>query len=111
MTISTHILDTSAGHPAAGVAVRLEHHDGTRWLPVGDGVTNADGRVQSLVAAGVQLPPGKYRLIFEIGSYFASHKLDTFYPRAVVEFFAPDAGHLHVPLLVSPYGYTTYRGS
>ena len=111
MTISTHILDTSAGHPAAGVAVRLEHHDGTRWLPVGDGVTNADGRVQSRVAAGVQLPPGQYRLIFEIGSYFASRKLDTFYPRAVVEFFAPDAGHLHVPLLVSPYGYTTYRGS
>jgi hydroxyisourate hydrolase len=111
VTISTHILDTSAGRPANGVAVRLEHHDGTRWLPVGDGVTNADGRVQSLVAAGVQLPPGKYRLIFEIGSYFASRRLDTFYPRAVVEFFAPDAGHLHVPLLVSPYGYSTYRGS
>jgi 5-hydroxyisourate hydrolase len=67
--------------------------------------------VQSLVTAGVQLPPGKYRLIFEIGSYFASRKLDSFYPRAVVEFLASDAGHLHVPLLVSPYGYTTYRGS
>ena len=111
MTISTHILDTSAGRPAAGVAVRLQHNDGTRWLPVGDGVTNADGRVLSLVASGVELPPGKYRLIFEIGSYFASRKLDTFYPRAVVEFLAPDARHLHVPLLVSPYGYTTYRGS
>jgi 5-hydroxyisourate hydrolase len=111
VTISTHVLDTSLGRPAAGVAVRLEHHDGARWLPVGDAVTNADGRVQSLVTAGVQLPAGKYRLIFEIGSYFASRKLDTFYPRAIVEFLAPDAGHLHVPLLVSPYGYTTYRGS
>jgi 5-hydroxyisourate hydrolase len=111
VTISTHVLDTSAGRPATGVAVRLEHHDGMRWLPVGDGVTNADGRVQALVDAGVRLPSGKYRLIFEIGAYFGSRQLDTFYPRAVVEFLAPDAGHLHVPLLVSPYGYTTYRGS
>jgi 5-hydroxyisourate hydrolase len=119
VTISTHILDTSAGRPAAGVAVRLEHHDGMRWLPVGDGVTSADGRVPSFVSAGVSLPPGKYRLIFEIGAYFASRQTDTFYPRAVVEFLAPDAGpstglgagHLHVPLLVSPFGYTTYRGS
>ncbi len=111
MTISTHVLDTSAGRPAAGVGVRLDHHDGKRWLPVGEGQTTTDGRVMSLVANNVQLPAGKYRLIFEIGAYFASRHVDTFYPRAVVEFIAQDPGHYHVPLLVNPYGYSTYRGS
>jgi 5-hydroxyisourate hydrolase len=93
------------------VDVKLEHHDGRRWLPVGDGRTNNDGRLMALASGNVQLPGGKYRLIFEIGAYFASRPVDTFYPRAVVEFVALDAGHYHVPLLVSPYGYTTYRGS
>jgi 5-hydroxyisourate hydrolase len=112
VTISTHVLDTATGRPAAGVVVRLDHHDGTRWLPVGDARTSADGRVPALVAGVGQLPPGKYRLVFEIGAYFATRQVDTFYPRAVVEFLAGDqAAHYHVPLLVSPYGYSTYRGS
>jgi 5-hydroxyisourate hydrolase len=111
VTISTHVLDTSAGRPASGIDVRLDQHDGTRWLPVGEGQTNSDGRVPGLVAHPVQLPAGTYRLIFEIGVYFASRQIDTFYPRAVVEFVAQETGHYHVPLLVSPHGYTTYRGS
>lgn len=111
MTISTHVLDTATGSPAVGVQVRLEHHDGRRWLPVGDGQTNNDGRVIALVTNHVPLPAGKYRLIFEIGRYFAARHVETFYPRAIVEFVTDDAGHYHVPLLVSPFGYTTYRGS
>ena len=112
MTITTHVLDTAAGRPAAGVGVRLDNHDGIRWLPIGEGKTNNDGRVAALVAAEVQLPPGKYRLIFDIGAYFAARQIETFYPRAVVEFLAGDQfAHYHVPLLVSPYGYSTYRGS
>ena len=111
MTISTHVLDTSAGAPAVGVAVSLEHHDGRRWLPVGEGRTNSDGRVIALVTGDVPLPGGKYRLVFEVGPYFASREVETFYPRVVVEFVTHDAGHYHVPLLISPFGYTTYRGS
>ena len=112
MTISTHVLDLAAGRPAAGVAIRLDHHDGSRWLPIGDGKTNNDGRLLTLVAAAMPLPAGKYRLLFDIGAYFASRQIDTFYPRAVIEFLAADqAAHYHVPLLVSPYGYSTYRGS
>ena len=112
MTISTHVLDLSSGRPAAGVSVRLDHHDGARWLPISDGKTNADGRLPTMVASAVPLPAGKYRLIFDTGAYFAARHLDTFYPRTIVEFMAAEeSAHYHVPLLVSPYGYSTYRGS
>jgi 5-hydroxyisourate hydrolase len=112
VTISTHVLDLSAGKPAAAVPVRLDHHDGARWLPIGEGKTNNDGRLLTLVATAVPLPAGKYRLIFDIGAYFAARHLEYFHPRAVIEFIAADeTSHYHVPLLVSPYGYSTYRGS
>jgi 5-hydroxyisourate hydrolase len=112
VTISTHVLDISAGCPAASVAVRLEREEGAVWRVVGEGTTNQDGRLSTLVAPDVLLLPGEYRLVFEIGAYFAARQVDTFYRRAVVEFVAGDpSAHYHVPLLVSPYGYTTYRGS
>lgn len=111
MTISTHVLDTSAGIPAVGVGIRLEHHDGRRWLPIGEGRTNTDGRVIALVTGNVPLPAGRYRLLFDTGSYFAARQVETFYPRVLVEFVTHDAGHYHVPLLITPFGYTTYRGS
>jgi 5-hydroxyisourate hydrolase len=101
-TLSTHVLDTAAGRPAAGVAVRLETRDG-RLLD--EAVTDADGRAGPL--AGGELEPGDYALRFDTGAY-----VDGFYPEVVVVFSVADASeHYHVPLLLSPFGYSTYRGS
>jgi len=108
-TVTTHVLDTAKGRPAAGVAVRLEQlADGGGVLA--RAVTDDNGRVTAL--GRDDLGPGGYRLVFEIGSYFAAQGEHTFFPRVVVEFSINDAtAHYHVPLLVSPYGMTTYRGS
>lgn len=105
MTLSTHILDTSRGRPAAGVAVRLETRRDNGWQPVAEGETNADGRLSGWDTAG----PGVYRLVFGTGGYLGP---DAFYPEVVVAFRVGDASeHYHVPLLISPFGYSTYRGS
>lgn len=100
-TLSTHVLDTAAGRPAAGVPVRLETRSGEQ---LGEGVTDADGRVPAL---GPELVAGDYVLRFDVATYAAG-----FYPEVVVVFTIADpAQHHHVPLLLSPYGYSTYRGS
>lgn len=102
MTLSTHVLDTSKGRPAAGVPVRLETEDGAT---LADGRTNEDGRITGwdLEHAGV------HRLVFGTGDYLGP---DAFYPQVVVAFRVADpAEHHHVPLLLSPFGYSTYRGS
>lgn len=111
--ITTHVLDIARGRPAAGVAVTLEAQTGEGgWRVVGRGVTDADGRLKDLMGAGDALAEGVYRLTFETESYFAAQKVETFYPSAVVVFRVRDAAqHHHVPLLVSPFGYSTYRGS
>ena len=113
-TISTHVLDTSAGRPAAGVGVTLERLDAAGPDPVslGGGVTDADGRLRDPLAAGAPLGEGTYRLRFDVGDYFARGGRAAFYPEVVVCFLvgARDE-HYHVPLLLSPYGYSTYRGS
>ena len=102
--ISTHILDTSAGRPVPGVPVRLFVSD----RQIGSGVTNRDGRCPQLLPDEVPLAVGTYRLSFEISSHFA----DGFYPEINVTFRVQDASsHYHVPLLVSAFGFTTYRGS
>jgi 5-hydroxyisourate hydrolase len=111
--ITTHVLDTSRGRPAAGVPVTLERRDGAGpWASIGRGQTDADGRLRTLLAAGVALQPGEYRLTFDTHTYFASHAVQAFYPIVVIQFEAA-AGetHYHVPLLLSPFGYSTYRGS
>lgn len=105
MTLSTHVLDTSIGRPAAGVPVRLEARGDGGWRHVTDGRTDADGRIAGwgVEAAGV------YRLVFGTGDYLGP---DAFYPEAAVAFRVADpAEHYHVPLLLSPFGYSTYRGS
>lgn len=108
--ISTHVLDTSRGRPAAGVTVRLDRADGPHWEPVGSAVTDPDGRVPALVGS----PPaaGRYRLTFDTAGYFAATGASVFYPEVSV-IFVVDQGedHLHIPLLLSPFGYSTYRGS
>lgn len=106
-TISTHVLDTSLGRPAAGVAVRLEWRRAMGWLEVARGVTDEDGRVRALgeVEAGV------FRITFDTEPYFAALRRAAFFPSVDVVFRVTGAPHYHVPLLISPFGYSTYRGS
>jgi 5-hydroxyisourate hydrolase len=106
--ISTHVLDTARGHPAEGVPVVLEH-DTDGWTEVGRGVTDADGRVRELL--GGDLADGRYRLTFDTAQYFRTVGDVAFYPEVSVVFLVAGGGHHHVPLLLSPFGYTTYRGS
>ena len=111
--ITTHVLDTARGRPAAGVAVLLERR-GTReeWIPVGQAETDADGRASGLMSPGAPLEPGVYRLTFDTQRYFEEQSIRSLYPEVVIVFDAA-AGetHYHVPLLLGPFGYTTYRGS
>jgi 5-hydroxyisourate hydrolase len=110
--ITTHVLDTSRGRPAAGVPIVLDRREADAWRRVGEGVTDADGRLRTLVPDGTSLEPGSFRLTFETGQYFASQGVRGFYPEVAVVFVVePGERHYHVPLLVSPFGYTTYRGS
>jgi 5-hydroxyisourate hydrolase len=106
--ITTHVLDTSRGRPAAGVPVRLEHAGAT----LGAGFTDADGRLRDLLPAGAPLRAGVYRLVFDTGAYFRGQGVEAFYPHVGIDFEVRDgAQHHHVPLLLNPFGYSTYRGS
>lgn len=112
MSLSTHVLDTTAGRPAAGLEIQLQSRraDGT-WAPAGFGRTDADGRLRDWLPAGVPAA-GRHRLVFATGAWFAAAGVPTFYPEVSVDFevTAPDEHH-HVPLLLSPFGYSTYKGS
>ncbi len=113
--ITTHVLDTARGRPAAGVAVSLARRSGDAWAELARARTDANGRVANLLPDGVKHPAGTYRLRFDTGAYFASQEggggAPSFYPFVEIVFEIRDAEHYHVPLLVSPFGYTTYRGS
>jgi 5-hydroxyisourate hydrolase len=110
--ITTHVLDISIGRPAAGVPVTLEiEKTGRGWKELGRGVTDNDGRLRELLAAG-SLKEGTYRLTFDTRSYFASRKVEAFYPQVSVVFeVRRSSEHYHIPLLLSPHGHSTYRGS
>ena len=110
--ITTHVLDVSLGRPAAGVPVLLEVQlPAGQWQEEGRGATDADGRLKDL-GGGKPLANGVYRLTFATGAYFAAHKIAGFYPQVSVVFEVRDTQeHYHVPLLLSPFGYSTYRGS
>ena len=111
--ITTHILDTSRGCPAGGVPIQLEvqEADGS-WHALGSGATDEDGRLRDLLPVDFNLQPGIYRLAFDTAAYFEAHGSRSFYPHVSIVFLVHDATeHYHVPLLVSPYGYSTYRGS
>ena len=112
-TISTHVLDTALGQPATGVRVILEQLDATGVVvSLGLGETDDDGRLRDLLPAGQSLERGDYRLRFDTGAYFEATGRTTFYPSVTVDFRVTDAAvHHHVPLLLSPYGYSTYQGS
>lgn len=110
--ITTHVLDTARGTPARGIRVTLERQVGDEWRAVAHGVTNADGRVNDLLPEGSRVEAAVYRLVFETGAYFAGAQVRTFYPVVQVVFEIRDPEpHTHVPLLLSPFGYSTYRGS
>jgi 5-hydroxyisourate hydrolase len=111
--ISTHVLDTARGCPAAGLGVTLEQGDGRgTWRTIGEGDTDRDGRLRTLMKEGASLVPGPYRLTFDTRRYFESNRMPVFYPSITVTFeTGEDDARYHVPLLISPFGYTTYRGS
>ncbi len=111
--ISTHVLDTAQGQPAKDVPVRLERRDASGvWRLLAAARTDRDGRCAELLPKKQALTPGLYRLGFETATYFATHKLDGLYPLVEITFQVRDGErHFHVPLLLSPNGYTTYRGS
>jgi 5-hydroxyisourate hydrolase len=105
--VTTHVLDAVAGRPAVGIAARLE--DGAGDL-LGNGVTDADGRIADL--GPTRLPPGTYRVVLDTGLWFAQQQTPAFYPEVAIAFRVEDADqHYHVPVLLSPYSYSTYRGS
>jgi 5-hydroxyisourate hydrolase len=112
MTVSTHVLDASLGTPAAGVSVTLSRL-AVSWLDVESGVTGAEGRHLFVT----DTPAGTYCLTFGTGAYFTSRAVATFYPEVAITFTIPEppdgtaVGHFHVPLLLSPFAYSTYRGS
>jgi 5-hydroxyisourate hydrolase len=109
MTVSTHVLDASSGVPAAGVTIALTGPSGSADEPVtvSSGSTDADGRLRFTA----DTPPGVYRLTFGTGAYFANRGIPAFYPEVVVTFTVPAGEHCHVPLLLSPFAYSTYRGN
>jgi 5-hydroxyisourate hydrolase len=105
--LTTHVLDAASGKPAVGVAVRLEDWSGA---VLGRGLTNDDGRIPALVAAPVE--PGSYRLVFDTAAYHQSVGTTGFYPEVIISFTVTDREqHHHVPLLLAPFAYSTYRGS
>lgn len=109
--VTTHVLDTAQGRPAVGMRVVLEAQDGDGWTGVGGGVTDADGRVPDLHAADA-LVAGVHRLTFATGDWFEAEGVTGFYPQVTVVCRIEDpSDHYHVPLLISPYGFSTYRGS
>lgn len=111
--ITTHVLDTSKGRPAAGISVKLEVHTAEHgWKLLGKSHTDADGRARDLLPAEKRLEKGDYRLTFDVAPYFRAQNLEAFFPEAVVSFTVRETTqHYHVPLLLSPFAYSIYRGS
>ncbi len=109
--ITTHVLNTVSGKPAVGVPISLEKRDGDHWIEIGSGVTSDDGRIGDLMAEG-SLEQAHYRMNFATESYFSRQGIQGFYPVVRIEFEILQLDeHYHVPLLLSPFGYSTYRGS
>jgi 5-hydroxyisourate hydrolase len=109
--ITSHVLDTSKGRPAPGIIVTLFMESDHQWRELGRDVTNEDGRVTALADPDVVLPRGNYKLHFETGTYFEQRNIAPFYPSIEIIFHVNSGEHYHVPLLLSPFGYSTYRGS
>lgn len=114
--LTTHVLDTASGKPAAGVLISVAREQGGAWVELGTAITNAEGRCEAPLLEGASFMPGRYRLVFHLGAYFRGEGHVTQQPAFLdlvpIEFGVSDAGvHYHVPLLVTPWSYSTYRGS
>ena len=110
--ISTHVLDISLGRPAVGVPVTLAWSDGDDWRALSTHVTDGDGRVRQMLSPNVETRTGDYRLTFDTHSYFSAHGVQGLYPVVQITFTVTDgSSHLHIPLLLTANGYSTYRGS
>ncbi len=109
--ITTHVLDTTTGIPGKGMQINLNGLTDNIWKPITVGVTNNDGRIADLLPPGKNLEAGTYQLVFNTANYYKEQQQDGFYPEVSIQFIVTDHDHYHVPLLLNPYGYTTYRGS
>lgn len=109
--ITTHVLDTSKGKPAELVSIKLEKKVNDDWEFITEGITNSDGRIPEFLPNDKKLEVGIYRMIFASGDYFHLQGIVGFYPEIPIIFELRDQDHYHVPLLLNPFGYSTYRGS
>ncbi|WP_300628559.1 hydroxyisourate hydrolase [Pseudomonas sp.] len=110
--LSVHVLNLENGLPSAGVSVTLEEHVGDQWQSLSQGVTNQQGRIAELFPADRSMKPGEYRVVFKTGDYYKKANRETFFPEVPVIFQVKQTDqHYHIPLLLSPYGFSTYRGS
>jgi len=109
--VTTHVLDTSIGTPGKNICIRLKKKGPDRFSTLALGFTNEDGRVANLLAPGIRLSPGHYQMSFDTAAYFNSSQTRGFYPKVDIDFEVFDETHYHVPLLINPFGYSTYRGS
>lgn len=108
--VTTHVLDTSIGKPATDVVIQLQQKNDT-WQALAQSITDKDGRITDLLPAQLHLPAGSYKLVFDTGVYFNQKSMHGFYPQIEIQFLLGDEPHYHVPLLLNPFGYATYRGS
>ncbi|WP_151670214.1 hydroxyisourate hydrolase [Nitrincola schmidtii] len=110
--ISSHVLDTTLGKPAAGIRIQLYIYQGNEWLELNQGTTDNDGRVGNFLSEALKLETARYRLRFSLEEYFAQQQQPCFYPQVEIECqLKAEDDHYHIPLLISPFGYSTYRGS
>ena len=109
--ITTHVLDTAAGKPGNDISIMLRQLHTHGYETIAQGITNEDGRIADLLPPGRKLQQGVYKLVFETGVYYSAKSIKTFYPLVEIQFMISDDSHYHVPLLISPFGYSTYRGS
>ena len=109
--VTTHVLDTSRGKPAWGIPVILYKQVADDWIEVARGITNKDGRITNLLPEGSELPYAIYKMKFDTLHHFDAIDVETFYPTVEITFSIKTNEHYHIPLLISPYGYSTYRGS
>ena len=110
--ITTHVLDTAIGKPAQGIDLTLSQLVNNKWKLLGGGTTNSDGRVGDLLDSSITLDAGRYKVLFVTEQYFQNQNISAFYPYAEIVFdIEGDGQHYHIPLLLSPFGYSTYRGS
>jgi len=109
--VTTHILDTTRGLPAASVSITLYEKAGLEWIEVASGITDHDGRIKDLLKPNILLPMGTYKMHFAVKEYFKIQGMEAFYPFVEIVFDIRSNEHYHIPLLLNPFGYSTYRGS